>query len=94
LNGNDPYRILLARFYEDPPAIERMMLVTAPSKKAWQTPEVEDFGSVREKTRHPNEFPKFLGAHDGVPFTNENCPPGLYNMGPEFCVENGGGGTS
>ena len=68
------------------------------SKKSWETPKLEVFGSMPELTAtkaDPNPMgapnAKLTGTHDGQPF--EDCPPGLEKMG-DACVPEGSGGIS
>jgi hypothetical protein len=58
------------------------------TKKTWQTPSIEIFGTMREKTEQEPPNAKLVGSFDGDPF--EDCPPGQFEMGG--C--NGAGGVS
>lgn len=54
------------------------------TKKTWETPELEVFGSMQALTAQgepPNA--KFAGTHDGAP--HQDCPPGQVKMGAGFC---------
>lgn len=67
------------------------------TKKIWETPNLEKFGSMRELTAQdadpnpgdPNA--KLPGYFDQSPF--QNCPPGQYKMDP-LCPGDGQGGVS
>jgi hypothetical protein len=55
------------------------------NKKAWQTPSLEMFGTMHEKTQEGDPNAKLEGSFDGDPF--EDCPPGQFPC-------NGAGGVS
>jgi hypothetical protein len=46
------------------------------NKKTWQTPSLEMFGTMHEKTLEGNPNAKLEGSFDGDPF--EDCPPGQF----------------
>jgi len=58
------------------------------NKKTWQTPSLEMFGTMHEKTEQEPPNAKLAGSFDGDPF--EDCPPGQFKMG-DICVPGEGG---
>ena len=59
------------------------------SKRIWETPNLEVFGGIGEKTLENAKLP---APFDGAPLAD--CPPGQYKMGPPAVCEDGQGGVS